>query len=85
MVYNQRHILRDRRRSTTACPSLLGDVNKLSEIVSGYENKILYWADQSGKGRTKISCTVRHNKLNQPTKEGPLRNAHVKQEKLILL
>ncbi len=40
----QKHILRDRRPSTAALPSLLGGGNKGDELVSGEEKNILYWA-----------------------------------------
>ncbi len=45
---DQRHILRDRRSSTAACPllpSLLGDGEKGIEIEYDAEKNILYWAD----------------------------------------
>jgi hypothetical protein len=42
----QRHILRDRRSSTAAYFSLLGDENKVIEmVVYGEEKNIMYWAD----------------------------------------
>jgi len=45
--YIHRHILRDRRPSTAACPvpRLLGDGDKGMEKVYGEEKRILYWAD----------------------------------------
>jgi hypothetical protein len=47
---------------------LLGEGEKLIEIVDGEEKDILYWADWS---RTQIYCTYT-DKPNEPTKEGSL-------------
>jgi hypothetical protein len=51
-------------------PSLLGDGDKGIEKVYGEEKNILYWADESSQGRTKISCTGTTSPTNQPSK-GP--------------
>jgi hypothetical protein len=47
--------------------SLLGDGDKLIDIVYGDEKNILRWADQSKQGATKISCTGTTGPTNQPT------------------
>jgi hypothetical protein len=39
------------------------------EIVYVQEKNILYWADQSSQGRTKISCTATMSPTNQPRKD----------------
>ncbi len=39
-------------------PSLLGDEGKWSDFMYGEGKNILYWADRSSQGRTKI---VQHN------------------------
>jgi hypothetical protein len=49
-------------------PSFLGDEDKGIEKVYYEEKNILYWADESNQGRTKISC--QHRKPNEPTKKG---------------
>ncbi len=48
--------------------SLLGDGVKRTVLVYGEEKNILYQADQSSQGRTKITCTGK----NEPTKDRPL-------------
>jgi hypothetical protein len=40
--------------------------------VYGVENNILYWADFSSQGRTKIYCNDTTSITNETTKEGPL-------------
>jgi hypothetical protein len=40
--------------------------------VYGEEKNILYWANWSIQGRTKISCNGTRSPTNEPTKEGPL-------------
>ncbi len=47
-------------------PSLLGDGDKRSEIVYDEEKLILYRADYSNQGRTKISCAIT---TSQPRKD----------------
>ncbi len=49
--------------------SLLGDGDKLIEIVYGEEKYILYCADQSSQGKTKISCTGTMSPTNQLMKD----------------
>ncbi len=49
--------------------SLLGDGVKRIELVYGEEKNILYWADLSNQGRTKISCTDMTSPTNQPRKD----------------
>ncbi len=64
--FNQRHIHIKRQVIQHDCrPSLLGDVDKLTDIVYGWEKHILYWVDYSNQGRTKIFCT---GATNQPRK-----------------
>ncbi len=64
----QRHILRDRRPSTgacpAACPSSLCDGEKRNEIVVGEEKYSLYCADYRSQGWTK-NVLFRHDKPNQ--------------------
>jgi hypothetical protein len=50
---------------------LQGDAEKGIEIVYGEERSILYWADWSSQGKFK-NLLYRHDKPNEPTKEGPL-------------
>ncbi len=50
-------------------PSLLGDEDKLSEIRCSEEKNILYWAESSSQGRTKISYTGTTTPTNQSRKD----------------
>jgi hypothetical protein len=65
----QRHILRDRRPSTAACPACWAMGPKEMKIVHGEEKNILYWAEKISQGRTKISCTSTTSPANQSRKD----------------
>jgi hypothetical protein len=64
----QRHILRDRRPSTAACPllHLLAKTDKLNEIVYGEEKK---YFERAAKARQKSLVPARQPKTNQPRKD----------------
>jgi hypothetical protein len=68
---NQRHILRDRRPSTTTCSACwaMGTNQQRIEKVYSRKKNILYWADWSSQHRTKISCTGTTRLMNQPRKD----------------
>jgi hypothetical protein len=48
---------------------LLGDGDTPSVIVYGEEKHVLYWVDQSSKGRIKISCTGTTRPTKMPRKD----------------
>ncbi len=65
---NQRHKIRDRLPSTTACPcSLPGNGDKWIEIVYG-EGKKIFCTGRTGAAKN-LFC--RHDKPNKPTMERP--------------
>jgi hypothetical protein len=61
---NQRHILRDRRPCTSACPGYTE-----SETVCVEEKNIFYWDEQSRQGRLQIYCAGTTSPTNQPWKD----------------
>jgi hypothetical protein len=63
----QRHILRDKRTSTAACPlpSLLGDGDKGIEIVYGEEKNYFVLGRLEQPRQNKISFTVMTSPTNQ--------------------
>jgi hypothetical protein len=66
----QRHTLRDRRPSMavfTACWAMGYWGQRNWNSVRGEKN-VLYWADKSSRGRTKISWTSTTSPANQPRK-----------------
>jgi hypothetical protein len=68
---NQRHILRDRRPSTTACSACwaMGTYKQRIEIV--YVGKKIFCTGPTGADKTgqKISCTGTTKLMNQPRKD----------------
>ncbi len=50
-------------------PSFLNNGYKRIETVCGEEKNIMYWADWSSQGRTKLTCTGTTSPMNQPWKE----------------
>jgi hypothetical protein len=63
---NQRHILRDRRPSTTACPARWAIGTKELKQCTMRKKIFLDWADWSSQGWTKISCNGTTSPMNQP-------------------
>jgi len=69
-LFNQRHILRDMRPSTTACPACWATgTNKLEKCTM---RKKYFVLDRLEQPRPDKNLLYRHDKTNEPTKEGPL-------------
>ncbi len=68
-VYSQRYTPRDRRPSTAACRSLLGDGDKGTEIRWGKKYFVLGQLEQPRQNKNLLDW---HDKPNEPAKTRPL-------------
>jgi hypothetical protein len=69
MAQPEIHIKRQVTQHDCLLPSLLSDGDKWPKKVYGDEKHILYWADYSNQGRTKISFTGTTSQSNQQRKD----------------
>jgi hypothetical protein len=69
-MWGQRHILRDRLPSTTACPACWAIGDKGIEKV--YSEKRMFFTGLTKVTKAKQNLLYQHDKPNKPTKESSL-------------